>query len=830
MPKVSVIIPTYNRERFVTKAIDSVLKQGFKDYEIIVIDDGSTDATRKALEPYMSKIKYIYQENSGVSSARNAGITLASGEWISFLDSDDEWTAEYLSTQMASIKQFPHAVAHITDAVSILLDGTRESLFTENGLFRMRKLGGNQCLLLERPLRTMVQHRPWFLQSSIVRKEILLQAGLFDTELSIAEDVDLLVRVALKGPFTFSAKELVMIIRRQETVENLTESALKDNEDRYRSFSKVYANLFTYRDLRVAEKRAIAGAAGLYLRALGGVLFAAGEKSEARKLYTKSLLIYPSVRSAARLLASYFPDGLSRAARLGVGEVKRGAKGEAQGSTQSYFQILRSTAILGGSSAVNVIMRIIRTKFLAIFLGPSGIGLLGVYTSITDMGGAAARMGIDSSGVRQIAEGTGNGNEEKLARILFALRRVSLFFGVLGMVLLISLSHLISRVTFQNTAHTSDLIFLSVGILLETIVAGEVARLQGMRRIGDLAKVSVLSAVFGTFLTILVVYVFGQKGIVFFLIASSAASMVIAWWYASKIRVSGVRTSWTEIRTEVRPLLKLGFAVMVADLMGKGTGYFLRVLVLRKFGLAGSGLFQVGMTLSSIYIGFILESMVKDYYPRLTAIANDPAACNKLVNEQVEVGTLIAVPGILAMLTFAPIIIPIFYTTKFAGAFEIFRWATLGMLLRVASWPLGFILQAKGRAGLYVLTDILMNVAYVALVWAGLSYFGLDGAGIGFFGMCVFYWIMIYGVVKFVTGFSWSEANVRNALLFFPAVGIVVLLHLFLGQFWTVIVGTALSAALAFYSLRTLVEMATAGGLVPGLRNIKERFGATILS
>ncbi len=73
-PLVSVVIPTYNRALFVTKAIDSVLKQSFKDYEIIVIDDGSTDGTRKALEAYSNKITYIYQENSGVSYARNTGI------------------------------------------------------------------------------------------------------------------------------------------------------------------------------------------------------------------------------------------------------------------------------------------------------------------------------------------------------------------------------------------------------------------------------------------------------------------------------------------------------------------------------------------------------------------------------------------------------------------------------------------------------------------------------------------------------------------------------------------------------------------------------------
>jgi glycosyltransferase involved in cell wall biosynthesis len=122
MPKISVIVPTYNRERFIIKAIDSILNQTYKDYEIIVVDDGSTDETKKALQAY-SQIKYIFQDNGGVSSARNTGIMAAKGEWVAFLDSDDEWTEDYLSVQMEQVKEFPQAVGHMTNAVSVLSDG-----------------------------------------------------------------------------------------------------------------------------------------------------------------------------------------------------------------------------------------------------------------------------------------------------------------------------------------------------------------------------------------------------------------------------------------------------------------------------------------------------------------------------------------------------------------------------------------------------------------------------------------------------------------------------------------------------------------------------------
>lgn len=493
-------------------------------------------------------------------------------------------------------------------------------------------------------------------------------------------------------------------------------------------------------------------------------------------------------------------------------------------SNESYRRILKSTSIMGGSSGINIILRIIRTKFLAILLGPLGIGLLGMYGSITDIVEATARMGIDNSGVRQTAKAARTGNEENIARTFFTLRWVSLILGIFGTILLILLNSPICRFTFGNTVYASDVILLSVIVFLDIVMSGEVARIQGMRRIGDLAKVNVVSALFGTILSIPILYVWGQKGIVPFLIAASAMNVLTAWWYARKIKMSRVQMNWVEIRTEVNPLLKLGSAIMLADLMTKGTMYLLRVLIARRLSLEAVGLYQAAIALSSIYVGFILDSMVRDYYPRLTAIADDDAACNELINQQAEIGILLCAPGILATLTFAPVVIQLIYTAKFMAAFEILRWQILGILLRVATWPMSFILQAKGRAKLYLLTDLLMNVAYVGLTWVGISYFGLKGTGIGFFGMSVFYWIIIYGVSKYLTGFTWSGANIRNALIILPAIGIVFVSSLFLDDFWCLILGSAISVVMAFYSIKCLVGIIGPDVFVSFLAKIKGRF------
>ena len=100
MPKVSVIIPTYNRAHYICETIDSILAQTYRDYEIIVVDDGSADNTRKVLQKYDGKVRYFYQKNRGPSAARNFGISQSQGEYIAFLDDDDLWTENKLELQI----------------------------------------------------------------------------------------------------------------------------------------------------------------------------------------------------------------------------------------------------------------------------------------------------------------------------------------------------------------------------------------------------------------------------------------------------------------------------------------------------------------------------------------------------------------------------------------------------------------------------------------------------------------------------------------------------------------------------------------------------------
>ena len=217
---VSVIIPTYNRAPYVVKAVESVLSQTFKDFELIVVDDGSTDGTRTALDSYAGRIKYVYQNNSGVSAARNAGISMATGKWVAFLDSDDEWAHNFLETQMQAISQNQDICMQISDCRYCDQTGEKNSYFQSNGA--LSAFNGSSYFRPKEPFKFLLRHLSWQIGSVIIRKDIIEQAGTFDTNFSIGEDQDFLARAALHGSVGLLRDKLMTAYRRNEPIENLS--------------------------------------------------------------------------------------------------------------------------------------------------------------------------------------------------------------------------------------------------------------------------------------------------------------------------------------------------------------------------------------------------------------------------------------------------------------------------------------------------------------------------------------------------------------------------------------------------------------------------------
>src|SRR5260370_15230476 len=239
-----------------------------------------------------------------------------------------------------------------------------------------------------------------------------------------------------------------------------------------------------------------------------------------------------------------------------------------------------------------------------------------------------------------------------------------MFVGVLRADLLVVFSRQVPHLTFGSHQHAGAVCLLSIAVFFQLVSGGQGALIQGMRRIADLAKMGALGALFGAFISIPMVYFPREKGVVTSLIGLAAMTIITLWWYSRKVHIQTPSVTASQVGREAAALLKLGFAFMASGLMTMGVAYAVRIMILRKFGFEATGLYQSAWILGGLYLGFILQAMGADFYPRLTASIKDNVACNRLVNEQALVGLLLAGPGVIATLTFAPLLISLFYSPK----------------------------------------------------------------------------------------------------------------------------------------------------------------------
>jgi PST family polysaccharide transporter len=437
----------------------------------------------------------------------------------------------------------------------------------------------------------------------------------------------------------------------------------------------------------------------------------------------------------------------------------------------THYEVMRSTFLMGSSSLVNIILGIVRNKVIAVLLNPSGIGLLGIYQSILNLVTTVSGMGINESGARQTALAFHTGDKVSVSRTYLALMRIALITGLGGMALLIFLGKWISLFAFGDPGHTLALTFLSVAVLLGAISQGQQAIIQGARKIKSLAKINIFGALWGTLLGLPVIYFWGMRGVVAYLVILSAATLIFSWRYSAKLGIPRFPSNFRDSLLDGRPLLTLGAAFMVGNMAAVAVQFLLRVIILRFLDLNAAGEYQASAILSSVYVGILFKAMATDFYPRLSAASGSDEACVTLVNKQVHTGLLIATPGVLITLAFAPLVMVQFYSKDFLLAADLLRWQIAGVFLMVVTWPMGYVLRAKADGRLFVATELFSGCLQLALAWVGIKAFGLTGIGVAFFVTNAVYAVVIFRIIHKKYRFSLSRQIIRTFILFALAIG-----------------------------------------------------------
>lgn len=485
----------------------------------------------------------------------------------------------------------------------------------------------------------------------------------------------------------------------------------------------------------------------------------------------------------------------------------------------SYRRILKNSSLIGGASILNVAIGLVRTKVLAILLGPIGVGIASLYSGFLNAAGTLATMGLATAGTRQIAESFSKGDEHTIAVARRAMLWGALLLASTAAVVVWSLRSVLAVLVLGNASYASAIGWLALGIGLLVAAAAQNALLQGTYRVADVARVTVFASLLNTLVGVTLLWIWGQRGLVLFVLLGPITTFAVGYLYVSRMPKPQTRhVAWVELKQEWLALFRLGFAYVGGGVSLTLTQLWIRSYVGKSLGTAPLGQYQAAWTISMYYISFILTAMATDYYPRLTAVIHDRENAALLVNRQTEIALLLSTPILVGMMTLAPWVMHLLYSALFAPAVILLRWQILGDVLKVASWPLGFILLAAGDGKTFFWTECTTNVLTALIIVGFLPVIGLRITGIAYLATYIFYLPLVYWLARRRIAFRWSSAVTR--LVTMAAIACVLVWVLTAISHWGIVFGCVLAVWLGIRALGRFTRMTGLGGSIGRLGEI----------
>lgn len=410
----------------------------------------------------------------------------------------------------------------------------------------------------------------------------------------------------------------------------------------------------------------------------------------------------------------------------------------------SYGSIIKATGLFGGVKVFEIIIAIIRTKFVALLLGPSGMGIYGLISSPVNLIKSITSFGLGTSGVREVSKAYGNKDEYKKNFVVTILRKFVWLTGTLGLLVTFCMAKWLSQWSFGNTDYTLWFRLVSITLLIDQLVVGQKVLMQGTFHYSFLAKSTIIGNVVGLFVTIPLYYYFGVKGVVPVFVLHSLTSLFLSWYFSHKIDFKKVKLSAKEIIKGGSSMMKLGLAIALTGTVTLGAEYLLRLFISHTGDVADVGLFNAGMAMATQYIGVVLAAMASDYIPRLSAASSDHVQFNVIINRQLQLILIIVAPLVAIFILFIKEVVLLLYSTKFVPITGMIEWIMFGMFFRAVSFCLSYAVVAQADSKRFFLNELAANLYSLLFYVIGYRYFGFEGMGVAY---CLFY--LCYSVQMF---------------------------------------------------------------------------------
>jgi O-antigen/teichoic acid export membrane protein len=422
---------------------------------------------------------------------------------------------------------------------------------------------------------------------------------------------------------------------------------------------------------------------------------------------------------------------------------------EIKDKENSHKTIIKATGIFGFSQAMKMIIGVIGSKCVAVFLGPIGIGTVGLLNNTIAIISSLTSFGLTITSVREVSLANAENDEIKFSERFIVLQRWSFIIGLFGAIVTIVLSKLLSKWTFGTSEFYFWFVILSVNFVFSSLTSSRIALLQGFRMIKSIAISNVLSSVLITLFTVPIYYFFRFNGIVAVILVSSLISFLINYYFTRNIKINNIKISISETFQRGIPLMKMGFLLSINVIFGQICNYLIK-LYLNGNGTTAEilGLFEVSSVILISYVGMIFNAMGTDFYPRITAVQSDNSKIKELVNDQIEIGLLLVTPAITFLYFCAPLLIQTLYTKEFLDVLLILKAALFAVIIKTIIWPLGFIILAKGKNKLYFKQELIGDFLNITLTIILYHFLGLIGIGIATLINYTFYGFYVFRIVN----------------------------------------------------------------------------------
>ena len=460
---------------------------------------------------------------------------------------------------------------------------------------------------------------------------------------------------------------------------------------------------------------------------------------------------------------------------------------------------MKAMGLFGGVQVMGIMCSIIRTKLVAMWIGPVGIGLFGLFNNALEMISTGTNLGIRSSSVRDISQALGSHDSSLVARMVTVVRKWSMWLGLAGALITLSLAPLLSQLTFGDSTHIWGFVALSIAVLLGALTNGEYAVLQGTARLKRLASVTLWGTICGLAVSIPLFYLLRERSILPSIIAYAAALAIFAWVFRNR-EYPAVQVSHRDTFDMGKGFVRLGIFMTLGNFATILASYAFNAWLNVNAGTEQVGFYQAGYTLINKYTGLILTALGMEYYPRLSQVADSRLRLRAFVSQEINVAIAIMAPVVALFILLREVVVWILYTPDFNVILTFVSWGMIGTVLRTASWCLAFTILAKGDGKTYLWTEAASAVINLVLNIVFYRWWGLTGLGIAFL---VSY--LLYTLIVAVVYFKQYRLTVTRASLY--------------NLLWTLAVAAGVMAAMES-GLLPLAIVITVVSIAVGIRQV----------